>query len=130
VGDRGAVSAARLGVFANHVYEYRKGVRGMVLFTADADDLPMIEARLEALGIDRFVQRVGDRKANIAFGKPALVAVARRLMAEPLNRLSPERDFMLGSLLGYDAETRCRRYLERVDDSRVEDVVPLLCRTG
>jgi len=130
VGDRGTVSATRLGVFANHVYEYRKGVRGMVLFTADVEDLPTIEARLEASGIDRFIQRVGARKANVVFGRPALVAVARRLMAEPLNRLSPERDFMLGSLLGYDAETRCLRYLERSDGSVSENDSDSLRRLG
>jgi hypothetical protein len=35
----------------------------------------------------------------------------------PLCQLSAEQDFMLGTLLGYDREQQCRRYLGKLDIS-------------
>ena len=40
-------------------------------------------------------------------------AVARALVIRPLNALTAEEDFMLGTMLGYDREQQCRRYLTR-----------------
>ena len=42
-----------------------------------------------------------------------LVETVRRFVDKPLCELTPEEDFMLGALLGYDREQQCRRYLER-----------------
>jgi hypothetical protein len=110
--DRPApLSASRLPVLANHIYEYRKGVRHLFLHTCATDDLPVVLRRLDDAGIDRFVQPINAKRSNVYFGRPAFVATARRIVTKPLNRLTPEEDFILGTLLGYDREQQCERYL-------------------
>ena len=37
----------------------------------------------------------------------------RFLVTQPLNKLSPEQDFILGAMLGYDICAQCKRYCER-----------------
>lgn len=34
------------------------------------------------------------------------------IVNKPLNKLSPEEDFMLGAMLGYDITMECERYCE------------------
>ena len=33
-----------------------------------------------------------------------------KVVDKPLNKLTPEEDFILGALLGYDLSIQCRRY--------------------
>ncbi len=35
------------------------------------------------------------------------------VVTRPLNELTPEEDFMLGALLGYDIRMQCERYCQR-----------------
>lgn len=35
------------------------------------------------------------------------------IVTRPLNLLTPEEDFMLGTMLGYDICAQCERYCER-----------------
>ena len=37
----------------------------------------------------------------------------RFLVNQPLNKLSPEQDFILGAMLGYDICVQCKRYCDR-----------------
>lgn len=110
LADHGA-SVMRL--FHHHVYEYGRGVRALFLMTLSTKELPPLLARLERHGIDHFVQQVSAAKVNLFFGRDAFVAVARAVVTRPLNALSAEEDFMLGTMLGYDREQQCRRYLTR-----------------
>ena len=41
--------------------------------------------------------------------------MARRIAIRPVCQLSAEEDFILGTLLGYDREQQCRRYLGKLD---------------
>jgi Protein of unknown function (DUF2023) len=110
-GSSEAVSVQRL--FHHHVYEYSRGVRALILMTINRRDLARALGKLEALGIPHFLQEVSPFKVNLFFGRPAFVAVARSFVTRPLNALTVEEDFMLGTLLGYDAEQQCRRFLAR-----------------
>ncbi|MEP9352498.1 DUF2023 family protein [Xanthobacter sp. KR7-65] len=105
--------ASLMRLFHHHVYEYGRGVRALFLMTISTRELPPLLARLERHGIDHFVQQVSPAKVNLFFGREAFVAVARALVTRPLNTLSAEEDFMLGTMLGYDREQQCRRYLTR-----------------
>jgi hypothetical protein len=106
-----AVTVLRL---LNHnIYEYRRGVRALFLMTISRRELELVLGKLEALGIHHFVQELSPVKANLFFGRPAFVAVARSFVIRPLNVLTAEEDFMLGTLLGYDCEQQCRRFLTR-----------------
>ncbi len=108
-----ADAAPVLRLFHHHVYEYSRGVRALILMTINRRELVVALGKLETLGIRHFVQEVSPFKVNLFFGRPAFVAVARSFVTRPLNALTVEEDFMLGTLLGYDQEQQCRRFLVR-----------------
>ena len=112
-GAAGEEAGATQRLFHHHLYELGRGVRPLFLMTLASRELPLLLARLERAGIDHFVQQVSPAKANLFFGRDAFVAVARALVIRPLNALTAEEDFILGTMLGYDREQQCRRYLTR-----------------
>jgi hypothetical protein len=107
-----------MAVLLHHLYEYRKGVRHMVLLTLTPDDLDAATTRLTLDSVDFFVQPVSPVKSNLYFGRGVWVETARRIITKPLSHLTPEEDFILGTLLGYDPEQQCRRYL--IQSSRAD----------
>lgn len=111
------LASSRIQLLTNHIYEYRKGVRHLFLYTGSPRDLPVARARLEACKIDHFVQQVSAERINIYFGKRSHVETARHIVTKPLKRLSAEEDFILGTLLGYDREQQCERFLDMVKAS-------------
>jgi hypothetical protein len=100
-------------VLSNHIYEFKKGVRNLVLYTLDVRHEEMACRRLEGAGIEYLKQRVNERNVNFYFGEPECLNVIRTFIDRPLNKLTPEEDFMLGTLLGYDIRKQCSRYCER-----------------
>lgn len=99
-------------VFNHHLYEYRKGLRNLVLFTTTADMYPAVVRKLNKYEIAYFVRSVTNNKVNVFFGHRDCVDAVNRMTADGLDRLTPEEDFILGVLLGYDPLKQCRRYLE------------------
>ena len=59
------------------------------------------------------VQPVDSRKVNLFFGKRECIHAIRRMVDRPLNQLTPEEDFILGAMLGYDICAQCERYCLR-----------------
>jgi hypothetical protein len=110
---RSADAAPVQRLFHHHVYEYSRGVRALILMTINRQELAVALGKLETMGIQHFIQEVSPFKVNLFFGRPAFVAVARTFVTRPLNALTVEEDFMLGTLLGYDQEQQCRRFLTR-----------------
>ncbi|MGJ0396866.1 MAG: DUF2023 family protein [Methylocystis sp.] len=110
---RSVESAPVLRLVHHNIYEYGRGVRALFLMTVSRRELALALDKLDAHGIPRFVQDLSPVKANLFFGRPAFVAVARAIVTRPLNALTAEEDFMLGTLLGYDREQQCRRFLTR-----------------
>lgn len=96
---------------ANHLYEYRKGVRQMFMMTLTPQEAEPITRRLGEESIDFYVHRVTAAKVNVLFGRTPWVETARRVVNKPLSHLTPEEDFILGTLLGYDKEQQCLRFL-------------------
>jgi len=106
------------GRIVNHsLYELDKGVRQLFMLTLSWSDLPGVVARLAAERVDHYVHRLNDSRVNLFFGRAALVETVRRFVDKPLYELTAEEDFMLGTLLGYDREQQCRRYLEQTATS-------------
>ena len=97
-------------VFLNHIYEYKKGVRHLILYTLNKCYEPMAVERLESEGINYFTQEAGSQSVNLYFGRPECLAAIHLIATKPLNLLSPEEDFILGALLGYDLSLQCERY--------------------
>ena len=104
---------ADMKVLMNHIYELKKGVRNMVLFTFNKRYEEYALRRLERQGINYIVQPVGNDRLNLFFGKRECLDAIRVMVTRPLNQLSPEEDFILGAMLGYDICAQCERYCER-----------------
>lgn len=100
-------------VLCHHIYEYQKGVRNLVLHTLPASDRQDAERKLESKGIAYLVYPLGKTRINVFFGDGQCVEVVRRIGKTRLYDYTPEEDFMLGIMLGYDRLRQCKRYLER-----------------
>lgn len=104
-------------VLMHHIYEYKKGLRNLVLHTMKAADRAQAELRLQHQGIAYLVCPVNEHKINVFFGAQECVEVVRRFGDKRLNEFSPEEDFILGIMLGYDRVRQCNRYLQRRPDA-------------
>jgi len=114
-------------VFIHHIYELKKGLRRLVLYTCPATELPDVENRLIREKIPYLLSQVSDRKTNVFFGDRICIGVLENFSTMALNRLSDQEDFILGILLGYDLKLQCRRFLERMEDT---DSINLNARTA
>ena len=100
-------------VLSNHIYEYKKGVRNLILFTTTNSKAQSAVERLKRQNIDYIMQSAGCNNVNIFFGRKECLDAVRTFLNRPLNMLSPEEDFILGALLGYDVCRQCERFCER-----------------
>lgn len=104
---------ADMKVLMNHIYEYQKGVRSMVLFTFNKRYEEFATTRLRHQNIGYILQPVGNDRMNLFFGRKECLDAIRLMVNRPLNQLSPEEDFILGAMLGYDICAQCERYCAR-----------------
>lgn len=109
------INPLELKVFLNHIYELKKGIRKMVLHTMNRRYEEYAVVRLRNEGIDYLIQRTGREQINLFFGRRECLQAIRRIITRPLNRLTPEEDFILGAILGYDLCAQCERYCARKD---------------
>ncbi|MCR5393942.1 MAG: DUF2023 family protein [Bacteroidales bacterium] len=108
-----AKQPSELRVLSNHIYEFQKGVRQMVLFTCAKKYGDEAVERLESQGIPYILQPAGRQNVNVYFGRRECLDAIRLIATRPLNQLSPEEDFMLGAMLGYDICVQCERYCQQ-----------------
>ena len=104
---------SEMKVLMNHIYEYQKGVRQMVLFTCSKEYEPFVTQRLSRQNIDYVMQPAGRNNINFYFGRKECLNAISLIVTRPLNQLTPEEDFILGAMLGYDLCAQCERYCER-----------------
>lgn len=108
------VKGGAMRVLMNHIYEYKKGVRRLVLYTFNQKYVKYAVERLEHQGIEYIIAPLANDRVNLFFGRKECLDVIRMMaMDKPLNMLTPEEDFMLGTLLGYDVSLQCERYCSR-----------------
>ena len=100
-------------IFLNHIYEFKKGVRNMVLYTMSKEHEEFAIRRLKNQKISYMIQEVGTNKINLFFGKAECMAAMRHIIIRPLNQLTAEEDFILGAMLGYDLCQQCKRYCSK-----------------
>lgn len=100
-------------VLCHHIYEYKKGLRSLVLHTMDISMRREAELRLQRAGVSYLIHPVNGRNINIFFGEEACVSVVRSFGEKGLNAFTPEEDFILGIMLGYDRLQQCQRYLSK-----------------
>ena len=88
-------------------------VRRMVLFTFNQKYEPAVVARMRRLQLPFLLQPVGNGCLNLYFGRRECLDAVRMIVDKPLSRLTPEEDFILGAMLGYDICAQCERYCKR-----------------
>lgn len=98
-------------VLCHHIYEYKKGLRNLVLHTMNSSDLKKAEEKLIQYNISYFVQYVTPLKVNVFFGREQCVEIVRSFNKKSLSDYTPEEDFILGIMLGYDRLIQCDRYI-------------------
>ncbi|NDV70356.1 DUF2023 family protein [Dysgonomonas sp. 25] len=103
-----------MSVFHHLIYEYRKGVRDMILCTLPGHMEDEARKRLERNAIGYIVQKQPNGNINIFFGKEECLKVINSICKDkPLNKLTPEEDFILGILLGYSIKEQCTRFCKK-----------------
>ncbi len=105
-------------VFLHHIYEYQKGLRNLVLYTGPQHEKPHIIKKLNDFGINYLIVPLGNQRINVFFGHTDCVETVRSFKKDNLSRFTPEEDFLLGIMLGYDRVAQCTRYLKRLEQSQ------------
>lgn len=104
---------AEMQVLLHHVYEYKKGLRSLVLHTMSTDEQYKTEELLARKGIIYFLQPVNPKKINVFFGKKQCVKIIESFGKKSLSDFTDEEDFILGIMLGYDRTQQCERFIKR-----------------
>ena len=102
-----------LRMIMHHIYEFKKGVRNLILCTMCKKCAELVMQRLENQKIAYICRSVSEDKVNLFFGKKVCLNAVSAFVDKPLNRLTPEEDFMLGTMLGYDIGMQCERFCHR-----------------
>ena len=100
-------------LFMHQIYEYRKGVRRLVLCTMPPSCAELMRERLDGQGIAHLTQTVGEGKVNLYFGDACCLGVVSTFLHKAMSELTPQEDFMLGAMLGYDIGLQCERFCKR-----------------
>lgn len=110
-----------LRLFCHGIYEYKKGVRNLILTTEKSLYKVEIERRLTQENIAYLIHSIDNDKINVFFGAKDCINIVKTFEDKNLNELTPEQDFILGIMLGYDELPQYRRYLERLGVSYLFD---------
>lgn len=102
-----------LGVFFHMLYELNKGLRNLALLTTTEENRELIEERFEKCGYEWLTEELKSGYINIFFGTEDPINVLKKFKKNSLKDFTPEEDFILGILLGYNTNQQCKRYLTR-----------------
>jgi hypothetical protein len=102
-----------LQVLQHLVYELKKGVRSMAIYTAPLEQESEICNWLTSKRVSYLIHSPGIGKINVFLGKAECINVLRSFSTLQLNKISPEEDFILGTMLGYDMCSQCNRLCAR-----------------
>ncbi len=101
-------------VLAHLIYEYSKGLRSLALHTIQSSEKEATAERLRSHGLNYIFQQVNPNKYNVFFGDDNCLEIVKTFVEKRITDLSPEEDFILGVMLGYDRKQQFERYLDRV----------------
>lgn len=102
-------------LFAHHLYELEKGLRHLVLHTAPTEVVGEMIKKLEKNDVTFHIQELSGGKINLFFGEKECVETVKKFNNKALNKYTPEEDFILGIMLGYDPLKQTKRYLKFKD---------------
>jgi hypothetical protein len=109
----GFVRSENTHVFFHHIYEYKKGLRNLILHTTHKKNEPKIREKLEKQQIANLIYPLGQDKINVFFGEQICIDVIKQIGKDSLTDYTPEEDFILGIMLGYDRKKQCERFMQQ-----------------
>lgn len=110
-------------VFFHHIYEYKKGLRNLILHTTPKNQQKKIEEKLEKEGIPYIIYPVGNKNINVFFGSESCVKIIENINKPRLSEYTCEEDFILGIMLGYDIIQQCHRFFKRKNKENVGNLI-------
>lgn len=102
-----------MDIFYHHIYEYRKGLRKLILYTGDVTALEHMKMKLKKRDISYLIAPLSEYKVNVFFGSPDCIEVLKHFSTLELDKLKDTEDFILGAMLGYDINQQCQRFVKR-----------------
>ena len=102
-----------MSIFDHHIYEYKKGVRSLVIHKVPIDLIENLKNKLNKQSISYVIRELNNLYSNVFFGDESCIEVVKQFGNRGLEQLTDEEDFMLGTMLGYSQLQQCQRYLLR-----------------
>lgn len=109
------MSNAENRLFSHLLYEYKKGIRRLVLYTARIEESEVCRIKLKRSGISWHETPAKEGRINFFFGDCPCISIIKSFGDKPLNSFDEKEDFILGVLLGYDVTKQCERYLGNIE---------------
>lgn len=101
-------------IFCHHIYEYKKGVRNLVLHTMPRYYKEKAIKKLNDNIINYHIEELDNGNINVFFGAKECIETVKKFNCK-VEDLDDEQDFILGIMLGYDRLEECKRYIARKD---------------
>ena len=115
-------------VFHHHIYEYRKGLRNLILHTISSECRELVQEKLEKYDIAYVIYPLKNGNINVFFGAPECVDVIKTIGKPNLAEYTPDEDFILGTMLGYDRLQQCTRFLQLTKQNSEKVKIDNFCR--
>ncbi len=101
-------------LFKNLIYEYKKGMRDLSLYTIETKNIKDYINLLQQLKIAHITIDLENQKTNIFFGNQDCLEILKHFSSRNLDKLSPKEDFILGIMLGYSRNEQYKRILSKI----------------
>ncbi len=101
-------------ILNTYIYEVKKGTKPIALITVFSVLSDKFISKIKKNKLAFCVQNIGD-KCNIFFGKKECIDTIATFLNKDLSKLTPQEDFILGILLGYNRIEQCKRYLNKLN---------------
>lgn len=101
-------------LFSNLIYEYKKGMRDLSLYSCNGNDLLKLQEHLKQTKTEYITHKIDQDKYNIFFGNPLCLQILKSFSTLELDKLNPSEDFILGIMLGYSRNEQYQRILSKI----------------
>ena len=100
-------------LFKHLIYEYKKGIRDLALYTCESNNRQLLTEILEKMRIQHHIINIEGGKINIFFGSNPCLKILRSFSSKNMEKLTPYEDFILGIMLGYSRNEQYNRLLTK-----------------
>lgn len=104
-------------LFKNLIYEYKKGMRDLAIYTCKIEHLEQYKTILNLTDTPFKIQKLAQDKCNIFFGNKKCLEILNNFSSQNLDKITPQEDFILGIMLGYSRNEQYTRLLGKLKDS-------------